>query len=130
MSKDIDSLSERLNRLQLQRCNIIAVLESTENEISAVIEESKSETKKSIKRKSTATTSARTTPSVLDRTGKFVFEGNTVKVLKPGVFRGEVVKAVRIAGNKVSLVRCNDKSKTSWQLSHNLLRVNPKSTEQ
>ena len=45
----------------------------------------------------------------IDRNGSFIFEGNTVKPLSKGLYKGQEIKFIQIFDNRLSLNLYNDK---------------------
>ena len=98
MKKEIDSLSDRLAELQIQRSAIIAELEDVEQQIATIIEDKQSSEVKNTpktQRDDNAT-------AMIDRNGKFISKGDVVKPLTSGRYKGQRVKVIEIDDNKIS----------------------------
>ena len=56
---------------------------------------------------------------------KLIFEGDKARALTHGMYKGKIASVIQIVHNKVSFKRPRDKkSRPSWRLSHNLLKLN------
>lgn len=133
MDKEVsyeNDITKRLSKLQIRRRSAIAELENIENEINSVLKRQKEDTRKVHAPRSAKLNAISTEQSpAIDRTGKFISPGDIVRVLTPGIYKGEVVRVIEVRHNKVSFEGTQeDKVIPSWRLSHNLLKLENKET--
>ena len=127
MNKDIDKLSNQLSKLQIRRVEIVIELESVEKQILKIFEDKSKTTTRLPVKDETGTR----TPAAIERTGRFIVKGDYVRVLTSEAYKGETVVAIEVNDNKVSIKRpSDDKSRPSWRLSHNLLKISKSKIEQ
>ena len=119
MKNEINDLSEKLTKLQLRRREVIEDLQRVEKEITTVLTKQQEN-----ERNDSPRNFERRTPSAIDRSGQFIHEGDRVRVLTSGMYKGLEATVISIVDNKVSFKPDgSNKNRPSWRLSHNLLRI-------
>ena len=111
---DVDNLLNELSKLPLEWSDLITKLAEVEKKIA------KSFDRKDVAVKATVVTKEQQ-PTAVDRVENYIFEGDSVRVLSQGMYKGETTTVIQIVDNKK---RKDSRSRPSWRLPHNLLKLN------
>ena len=92
MKKEINSLSNRLAELQVQRNAIIVELEEVEQQITAILDTKQNKnTHLARSKNATPSRNVKNKATAIDRTERFIIRGDNVKVLSFGKNKGEQI---------------------------------------